>query len=36
MQGRGSVIYGIDIKLSIPLTETCDTSVFLEQASIAE
>ena len=28
MQGRGSVIRGIDIKLSIPKTETCDTLFF--------
>ena len=28
MQGRGSVICGIDIKLSIPKTETCDTLFF--------
>ena len=28
MQGRGSVIHGIDIKLSVSITETCDTLFF--------
>ena len=28
MQGRGSVIHGIDIKLSVSITETCYTLFF--------
>ena len=36
VQGRGSVIRGVDIKPSAPTAETWETLVFQEQAGIAE